>query len=396
MASEQIALLLIELAAILCFCGLMRAFAVKLRQPPVIGELLGGVLLGPAVLGSWSHVVVPDVIRPELTAFGNIGVALFMLALGTEFRLDSGGPMRRAGAIAAGAMAMPFVAGIGAALLLAGTGLVRPARVVDFVLFMGVAMAITAFPVLARILADQGLTGTGLGKLAMAVAAVCDVLAWTALAVVITIASSGQAQPWRVLLVVPLVLVLRFAVRRLRAWSSTVIVGGGLASSAVTELIGLHFVFGAFLFGLVVPHTHGAALRERVLAVSRLFLPIYFVVAGLQVDTSFDGRALALLGIVICTAVAGKLVGTYVAARCCHLGPRPASTLAVLMNTRGLTELIVLTTGLQLGLIGRDLYSVMVVMALLTTMMTGPVLNALHRRWQVTNPVAFALDEAVA
>ncbi|WP_409490943.1 cation:proton antiporter [Amycolatopsis sp. cmx-11-12] len=399
MSSEQIALLLVILAVVLGFCGLMGTLAARLGQPPVIGELLGGVLLGPTLLGSWSEVIVPVTVRPTFTALGNIGVALFMFALAMEFgRGSERNGIRRAGAIATGAMALPFVLGLGTAWLLLGTGLSTPPDITGFVLFMGVAMSITAFPVLARILVDRGIIDTGVGRLALAVAAVCDALAWCALAIVVTIVGGTGSAPWRVALIVPMVLALRFVFRpamrmamaraadsRAAGTALTVaMVSGALAHAAATELMGLHFIFGAFLFGLAVPRRDVDSRREdvhaKVMEVSKFFLPVYFVTAGLAVDLGLDGKSLALLGIVVFAAVVGKVAGTYGAARACRIGARPASALAVLMNTRGLTEVVVLTTGLQLGVIGGDLYSAMVVMALITTVATAPALRWLRGR----------------
>jgi Kef-type K+ transport system membrane component KefB len=410
-SSEQIALLLVELAGILCFCGLLGMLAMRLGQPPVIGELLGGVLLGPTLLGSWSAVLVQESIRPMLSGLGNVGVALFMFALGTEFGRDRAGHrFRRAGFIATGAMIVPFVLGVGAAFLLVYTGLSRPAPGIGFPLFMGVAMSITAFPVLARILTDRGIMDTGVGRMALAVAAACDALAWSALAVVVAVIGDARPAPWRIALIVPLALVLYFVVRpALRAAMArttrsrpagtaltVAIVGGALACAAATEAMGLHFIFGAFAFGLVVPRpaagSSGEPLRLPAMEVSRFFLPVYFVVAGLKVDVVFDARSLALLGIVLSTAIVGKFAGTYGAARACRIAARPATALAVLMNTRGLTELIVLTTGLQLGVIGRDLYSAMVVMALVTTLVTGPALTLLRSRNDPSGMNSFELD----
>lgn len=386
MTSQQIVVFLLDLALVLTGCALLGALATRLGQPAVIGELLGGILLGPTLLGAWSHLVVPDTVRPLLAGVGDLGVALFMFGLGLEFRRGSlrGGGRRSAG-IALGSLLLPFVLGslLGGCLVL--TGYWRQPDPTGSVLFMGIAMSVTAFPVLSRILIDRGMTATETGTLAMAVAAVADVLAWSGLAVVVALAGGHSGSPWLVTLVVPFALVLGGVVPPLLRWltsagspatSAACLFGGALASGAVTELIGLHFIFGAFLFGLVSPRVPATAqVAEQASMVSRFFLPVYFVVAGLQVDLDPTGGALGLLAVIVLVAVTGKVVGTYAAARMCRLPREPSVLLALLMNTRGLTELIVLTTGMELGLIGQELYSAMVVMALLTTAVTGPLLT---------------------
>ncbi|WP_435157389.1 cation:proton antiporter domain-containing protein [Amycolatopsis sacchari] len=409
MSGNQIAVLLLDLVAVFAVCGLLGSLVAKLGQPPVIGELLGGVLLGPTVLGSWSGVLFPDAVRPTLGAFGNVGVALFMFALGAEFDGSAVRTrLRHAWVVAAGAMLVPFALGVGTALLLPVLGVGQRGSPTAFVLFLGVALSITAFPVLARILDDRGLVRTGVGRLALTVAALCDVLAWSALAVVVAIVSGSGGHVWQVLLLVPLVVVLRFAVGPVlrlvllrlgpRQENAVVVLllAGALACGAATELMGLHFIFGAFVFGLLAarsgPGPLVARVRGRVLEISRFFLPVYLVVAGLQVDIAFDPASLVLLGVVLFAATAGKTLGAFGAAKACRLRTRPATALAVLLNTRGLTELIVLSTGLQLGVIDRRQYSVMVLMALATTAATGPALAWLARRGNRLGEDPFELD----
>ncbi|WP_089103863.1 cation:proton antiporter [Streptomyces hyaluromycini] len=397
MTSHQIAFLLLDLALVLSGCALLGALATRMGQPAVMGEILGGILLGPTVLGPWSHTVVPDEIRPPLTGIGNVGVALFMFGLGLEFHRSAlrGGGRRPAG-IAIGSMLLPFVLGSLLGVVLVAMHYRHPPDPMGFVLFLGIAMSVTAFPVLSRILTDRQIAGTEVGMLAMAVAAVGDVLAWSGLAGVIALVGRSSGVPWLVALVVPfvffLVRVVQPTLRRLLpAGSSTTTLaylsGGALACGAVTELLGLHFIFGAFLFGLITPRIPATErLAEKVFGFSRLLLPTYFVVAGLQVNLGLTSSALGLLAVIVLVAVVGKVAGTYGAARMSKLSPGTSALLAVLMNTRGLTELIVLTTGLRLGLIDQELYSAMVVMALLTTAATGPLLTLCGRRLGASTP----------
>jgi Kef-type K+ transport system membrane component KefB len=271
-----------------------------------------------------------------------------------------------------------------------------------FVLFLGTAMSVTAFPVLARILHDRGMTDTPLGGLALASAAVGDLIAWSMLAVVVVVlGGNGQAQ-WHILLVVPFVALVFVLLRPLLARLATsgatqgmfaVVLAGLLVCSALTEWMGLHFIFGAFLFGLIMPRAGAADLRaamtQRIEQVSRtLLLPVYFVVAGLQVDLSHIGATgLGEFGLIMVVAVGGKFTGTFTAARLHHIEPRRAAALGTLMNSRGLTELVILTTGRQLGLLDGDLYSLMVLMAIVTTVMAGPLLRLWYPREDLNHDI---------
>jgi Kef-type K+ transport system membrane component KefB len=375
-----------------------------LGQPPVIGEIALGILLGPTLLsGAISDAVFPADIRPYLTALANIGVALFMFTVGAEVE---GEPLRGrrlvAGAVAGGSIALPFGLGVALAAFLFQE---HPTdNRAGFVFFMGAAMSVTAFPVLARILVDRGMNRTWLGNVALACAAIDDVLAWSLLAVVVAIAGAATGSQLLLLLFAPYLLVMfgviRPALRRLFRHPRIVgsqqpallvlTLSGLFASAAFTEWIGLHFLFGAFLFGAVMPRRvagdaggeadHTGGITQKISHLNGLLLlPIFFIVAGLRVDLSGLGAKGALeLALILAVAVGGKFFGAYAAARLTGIGTRPATALAVLMNTRGLTELIILTVGLELGVLDGELYSSMVVMALVTTAMAGPLLQLLY------------------
>jgi K+:H+ antiporter len=297
--------------------------------------------------------------------------------------------------VSLGAVMFPFVLGCLLALYLAGRQ-PTPDRV-GFVLFLGTALSITAFPVLARILQDSGLVGTTVGGLALACAAVDDVLAWSLLAVVVAI-SGANGQLWLALLVVPfaglLITVVRpllcAAKRRLGAsrlgdFAVLAIAGTGLFLGAqATDRMGLHLIFGAFLFGIAFPRGSDSRRCARLLGGAErlnalLLLPVFFLIVGLQFDlVRLDTEELAVFALILAVAVGGKTGGAFVGARLCGAGSRHAVTLAVLLNTRGLTEMIALTTGVQLGLLDTGLYSQMVVMALVTTSMTGVLLRFVY------------------
>lgn len=408
MTTQQVSSLLLALALISLLAFGAGTVAQRLRQPPVVGEVLLGVLLGPTFLtGIVADTLFPKDIRPFLAALANIGVALFMFSVGAELNASLlRGRRIVAGSVAAGSIALPF--GLGALLALyLFTGHPTGNRT-GFVLFMGAAMSVTAFPVLARIIVDRGLNQTWLGNVALACAAIDDVLAWSLLAVVVAISAAGVGSQWLLLLFLPYLLLMAVAVRPvLRRWlerrrvpgdrtpaTLVITLAGLLASAAFTEWIGLHFIFGAFFFGVIMPRVAESDQRpditgrmtERISHLNDLLLlPIFFIVAGLRVDLSnMDGQDVLDLVLVLAVAVGGKFVGAFVAARLRGLRSRAAGALAVLMNTRGLTELIILSVGLQLGVLDGKLYSAMVVMALVTTAMAGPLLRLIHPMWMVS------------
>jgi Kef-type K+ transport system membrane component KefB len=403
-------LLIVDLAVIVVVARLLGALARRVGQPAVIGEILGGILLGPTLFGgAITRALFPSDVRPALSTLATIGVCIFMFGVGLELdRSLLRGQGGIVGTVSLGAIVVPFLFGALLALYLIRHHPTEHRW--GFILFLGTAMSVTAFPVLARILTDRGLLHTPIGGLALACAAVDDVLAWSALAVVAALSVDAGPDAWRVLLVVPFAALLLGAVRPLLAWladrtgasgrigaaAALVIVAAGLLLSAeATEWMGLHAIFGAFLFGVSMPRRGAAVVRERVLpgiekVTSILLLPVFFMVAGLRVNLStVDGIAVAELALILLVAVGGKLGGAFAGARASRVSTRHSAVLAILMNTRGLTELIVLTVGLQFGVLDAGLYSLMVVMALVTTAMTGALLPLVY-------PADLVRREAVA
>ncbi|MGS2642891.1 cation:proton antiporter domain-containing protein [Streptosporangium sp. LJ11] len=391
-------LLLLGLALILILARALGALAARLGQPPVIGEIIAGILLGPTIMhGAIADVLFPEALTGPLTALANIGVALFMFLVGMEIEFHTiSGRTRVVAGAALGSVLVPFALGVGLAASLLGDHAQGPGSA--FVVFFGLAVSVTAFPVLARILADRSLIRTSLGGIALATAAVVDVVAWIALAILVA-GVSDQGGAWHVVLIVlvgaVMMLVVRPLLRRLltprgigaplTGWTFALVLAGALASGAVTEAIGIHAIFGAFLFGLAMPRQGATAVRvdvqDRVGQLTSLLLPVYFVTAGLKVDLGrLDLADLGQFGVILLVAVLGKFGGTYAGARLQRLPARPAIALATLMNTRGLTELIILGVGLQIGLLDNSLYSLMVAMAVITTVMTGPLLSLIYRK----------------
>lgn len=371
-------------------------------QPPVIGEMVAGILLGPSLLGRFapelSAFVLPPAVAPLLGIIAQVGVVLFMFLVGLE--LDTDSLRERTGAavvVSHASITTPFVLGGALALFLYPRFSSSDVPFFTFALFIGVSMSVTAFPVLARILADGGLQKTQLGAIALTCAAVDDVSAWCLLALVVGVANStaGDAEI-TVLLAIAFVSLMIGFVRPLLlsrfghddgevSQDAVALVMMGLLSSAlVAEAIGIHALFGAFLFGAIIPRdsalAHAIADKLTDLVVV-LFLPAFFAFTGMRTQIGLVSGLWnwATVALIIVVAIAGKFGGTFVAARLTGLGSIDAASLGVLMNTRGLMELVVLNIGLDLGVISPTLFAMLVLMALVTTFMTSPLLRALRR-----------------
>ncbi|MCQ4084258.1 cation:proton antiporter [Streptomyces sp. RB6PN25] len=387
MPAHLVAPFFLALATALALAWTLGAAARAIRQPSVLGELLAGILVGPTLWhGAIAAHLLPVAVRPYLNALATLGLALFMFAAGTELEHSL---MRSQGRIAVSvaltSVLLPFALGCVLALYLAGQ---RPTtHTAGFVLFLGAATAVTAFPVLARILADRGLLRTRIGAIALGSAMLADLLAWSLLAVVLTVIGAGQ---WHALLIPLYVLAMWAGVRPLLrsllngagAAAGAVVMCGLVLSCFAADWIGLHYMFGAFVFGAAMPRDPTAAAAGFVEQLRQsggyFLLPVYFVMAGLNVDLSAMGSgAFTDLALILVTAVTGKALGTWGGARLRGLPARESWILATLMNTRGLTEFVVLTVGLQLGVLDTRMYSLMVVMALVTTFMAGPLLTVL-------------------
>jgi Kef-type K+ transport system membrane component KefB len=412
-AAFNIASILVQLALIIVVARLAGYAAGKVGIPPVVGEIAAGVLLGPSLLGAeLSGDIFPLDTRPLLGLLANIGLVLFMFVVGLELDISLvKGRGRVAGSVSVASILLPFSMGIGLAALVLDDLRPSDADFWPFALFIGAAMSITAFPVLARILTDRRMHRTETGGLALACAATDDVLAWTLLAVVIGIAGGeGEGPGWLVFLAIPFALLMIFVVRPaltvltrmyLKAGELTpsilsIVLVGLVLSSAATEYLHVHFIFGAFLFGAVMPHEQAAALRHEILVRLEqisvlLLLPVFFLVSGLKVDIRGLGadNILPLIAI-LAVAIAGKYVGAYLGARSAGVPHWQANALGILMNTRGLTELIILNVGLQLGLLSPELFTMMVIMALVTTVMTGPLLKFAYPDRRVNRDIAEA------
>ncbi|ONK11413.1 K(+)/H(+) antiporter YhaU [Streptomyces sp. MP131-18] len=398
-----VAIVMADVALVLIVGSLLARQMRRLRQPVVIAEITAGIVLGPSVLGllpgDLPQLLFPEAAREQLLAIAEVGLLIFMFLVGWE--MEGGSLRRRRGTVVAvslGSMAVPFALGFGlAAMLYTRHSEVDGATVprLSFLLFLGTALAITAFPVLARILVENGLQSTPVGALVMACAAVADALAWALLAVVTAVVTASGPSGYLSMLacLAAFMGLLAFVVRPLLArWLAgalgpgrsgaavlTVLFSGLLLSGWATSWIGIDAIFGSFAFGLVTPRTPRDVLARRVREPLRktggLLLPVFFVVTGLSVDLGALGAdgALELLAI-IGVACTGKFLGAGVPARLAGCSWSETRQVAVLMNTRGLTELVILKVGMELGILDDQIFTMMVVMALLTSMMAGPLL----------------------
>jgi Kef-type K+ transport system membrane component KefB len=350
--------------------------------------------------------VLPDAVAPYLGVFAQLGVILFMFLVGLELNAELlHSRAHTTVAISHASIVVPFL--LGSALALGLHGGFAPAGVTftSFALFMGVAMAITAFPVLARILTDRGLATTELGVVALSCAAADDATAWCLLALVVGVAQAnvtgalGTAALALAYLGVMFGLVRPLAARLLPrgpqqqsspatiAWALVAL----LVSALATEAIGVHALFGAFILGAVIPwdSTLASSVRARLHdVVTVLLLPAFFAYTGLrtQIGLLDSLDAWLICAAIIAVATVGKFGGTFAAARLTGLDTRSSAALGVLMNTRGLMELVVLNIGLDLGVISPALFAMMVVMALATTLATSPILRIILGRQQLAFP----------
>lgn len=398
-------LLIAQIGVILIVARLVGWLFRKLHQPRVIGEMVAGILLGPSLLG-WvapgiSAALFPPASLGYLNALSQIGLLLFMFLVGLELDLKQLRKLGRAATtISLTSIIAPFILGFLLALYLYPRLSDRSVNFTGFALFMSIAMSITAFPVLARILTERNLLRSKVGAVAITCAAVDDVTAWLILAgIIVLIRSSDLSLPlWMMLaglgvFVLVMLVVVRRALRKLATLyerqgglthdSLAIVLLVVLASGWMTEFLGVHALFGAFLAGAIMPRHH-ELLRElwqrcEGLIVT-LLLPLFFAFTGLR--SSFflisGARMWFYCAVIIALAIIGKLGGSLIAARINGMSWREATAVGVLMNTRGLVELVILNIGLDLGILSQTLFSIMVLMALVTTLMTAPLLSWIY------------------
>ena len=374
------------------------------KQPPVVGEILAGIVLGPSLLGRLAPgaegYLFPSTVGPFLNIIAQVGVILYMFLVGLE--LDPS-LLRKRGhttvAISHASIVTPFLLGATIALYLYPKLSTHDVPFTCFSLFLGVSMSVTAFPVLARILTDRGIHKTRMGAIALTCAAVDDVTAWCMLAFVVSVARAEASGALATIAMALAFIVLMAVVVRPTMVRLSLLYGNRgrltqgvmaaifialLISASATELIGIHAVFGAFALGAVIPHDTGMAreLTDRLEdIVIVLLLPAFFAYTGLrtQIGLVNGPEQWMMCALIVAVASIGKFGGTVVAARITGLDWRDSSALGVLMNTRGLMELIVLNIGLEMNVISPTLFAMLVIMALVTTFATTPILHLITR-----------------
>ncbi|ADI64445.1 cation:proton antiporter [Trichormus azollae] len=399
---HTVILVLVEVLIVIGLSRLVGLAFKSIKQPLVIGEIVAGIMLGPSLFGLIAPHAAATLFPPETIPFLNVlsqvGLIFFMFLIGLELNSKYlSGNLQAAVLTSNVSIVVPFSLATILSLLLYPLVSNGSVSFTAFTLFLGAAMSITAFPVLARIITENNLQGTRLGTLALTCAAVDDVTAWCLLALAIAVARHGSIDRQAILTIIASLLYIGFMFSvgrwflkrlithyrragRLSQFVLALIYMGVVASALITELIGIHLIFGAFLLGAAMPKD-AELVRELAIKtedfVLIFLLPVFFAYSGLKTQIGLLNRPelWLLCALILGVAIAGKYIGTYVAARVSGINKREASALGWLMNTRGLTELIVLNIGLELGVISPLLFTMLVIMALVTTFMTSPLLE---------------------
>lgn len=406
----HLAVFLAEICVILAFTSLIGYVFKKVNQPRIVGEMTAGVLLGPSVLGwLWPKamtVLFPPTSLDYLNVISQTGLLLYMFVVGIKLDVDTLKERKYTAILTSlGSIICPFSLGTLLAIYLHDKLSNNGVPIVTFALFMGTAMSITAFPVLARILDERNLLHTKIGTVAISCAAIDDITAWLLLTGITlsTSALNERSKLWSTVLglvfyfgimwfvVKPLLLKLqnRYRDKKYAQGRLTAILLLLLVSALATEGLGIHALFGAFFAGYIMPKdehlVHEFTGKVETITVS-LLLPIFFAINGLRTSiTLVRGFAMWFyLALILVIAVSGKLFGSLICARLTGMSWREAGAVGVLMNTRGLIELVILNIGFELGVIPPTLFSMMVLMALITTFMTTPLLSLIYPS-QLTN-----------
>ncbi|MDB5273830.1 MAG: transporter, family [Chitinophagaceae bacterium] len=403
--THPLAILLLQIITIIVVARILGYLCKKIRQPSVIGEIAAGILLGPSFVGmhfpEFSAFLFPPQSLGNLQFLSQIGLIMFMFVIGMELDLKVlKNKANDAVVISHASIIIPFALGMGLAFFIYKEFAPTDIKFISFALFMGIATSITAFPVLARIVQERGLSKHKLGTIAITCAAADDITAWCLLAAVIAIVKAGSLMSalYTLLMAVGYVVIMINLVQPFlkrigdkysnKEGLSKPIVAVFfillLSSAYATEVIGIHALFGAFMAGVIMPANTNFRniFIEKIEDVALvLLLPLFFVFTGLRTQIGLlNGPGLwELCGIIIVIAIAGKFLGSAIAAKFVGQSWRESLIIGALMNTRGLMELVVLNIGYDLGVLSPEVFAMMVIMALVTTFMTGPALDVINK-----------------
>jgi len=399
--THPLAILLAQIVTIILVARFFGLICKKIGQPTVIGEIIAGIVLGPSFFGSYlpefSVLLFPDSSLDNLKFLSQIGLIFFMFVVGMELDLKVlRNKAKEAVIISHASIIIPFTLGLVLAYSIYTNFAPKGVEFLSFGLFLGIAMSITAFPVLARIVQERGLQKTRIGAMVITCAAADDITAWCLLAGVIAIVKAGSITSSLYIIVLSFVYVVamiklvRPFLRRIGNLYDTaekitkpvvaIFFLTLLISSYLTEIIGIHALFGAFVAGVIMPDNmkFRKMFIEKIEDVSLVvLLPLFFVFTGLRTEIGLlnSPELWKVCGLIILVAVVGKFIGSALAAKFVGQNWRDSLTIGALMNTRGLMELVVLNIGYDLGVLTKEVFAMMVIMALATTFMTGPALN---------------------
>lgn len=403
--NQPLAILILQLILILLVTRVFGFLFLKISQPTVIGQIVAGIVLGPSLLGYFFPEYLDFLFSPEslksLKLFSNLGLIFYMFMVGMELDINIlQNRVKQASIISAAGMIVPFILGLLLSTFLYETYAPSSVTGMTFALFIGISMSITAFPVLARILQERNMEKTPVGSLVLTCAAVDDVTAWCLLAAITGLATASSEITafftigcailyalFMLKIVRPLIQKYSkayFSDKRLHKTIVTMIFIVMLASSFITSLIGIHELFGAFMAGVIMPREFNFRENfiEKIEDVSIvLLLPVFFIFSGLRTKIGLinDWSEWLICLMVILVAVAGKFGGCFAASRVVGKNWKDSLSIGILMNTRGMMELIILNIGYELGILSSEIFTIFVLMALATTFLTNPCLNLIER-----------------
>lgn len=401
---EPLSQLTLQLILIVSVTRLFGYLCMKISQPSVVGQIIAGIVMGPSLMGyffpEFFNFIFPPESLKSLKLVSNLGLIFYMFIIGMELDIQAlKNKAHQAVVISNAGIIIPFSLGIILSLFLYKSHAPETISLIPFVLFIGIAMSITAFPVLARIVQERGISKTNLGVLALTCAAIDDVTAWCLLVGVIAIATAGSIYGFLITLILSIAYVLfmlKIVKPFLKEYSRHYLLEKNLhktvvtaffvvmlASSYISDIIGIHALFGAFMAGIAMPHNlvFKKNFVEKIEDVSLvLLLPTFFVLSGLntQINLLNDWSKWLLCLVVIIVAVAGKFGGCTIATKLVGENWKNSLSIGVLMNSRGLMELIVLNVGYELGILKSEMFTIFVFMALITTFLTNPGLNLIE------------------